>query len=348
MEQGDTTSGTAPTDRAIPKRTLGTTGMQITAIGLGAWAIGGGDWAFGWGSQDDEDSVATILHAVESGINWIDTAAVYGLGHSEVVVAEALRRLPAPDRPYVFTKCGLRWDVADRSLPPMRVGARASIMDEVDASLRRLGVERIDLYQMHWPPEDGSGIEEYWQALVDLKASGKVAAIGLSNHGAAALAAAEGIGHVDSLQPPLSLVNRKALDEEIPWCAANGTGVIAYSPMQSGLLSGKFDRARADSLAEDDWRRRSPDFSGPGLERNLALVAGLEPIAERHGVGVGAIAIAWVLAAGGVTGAIVGARRPSQVDGWLSAGSVRLGSEDLAEIESLLGSTGAGEGPTRP
>ena len=333
---------------ALPTRKLGGTGLEITTVGLGAWAIGGGGWAFGWGPQDQEDSVATILQAVESGINWVDTAAVYGLGRSEEAVGEALRRLDEADRPYVFTKCGLRWDDADPAAPPRRVGDPASIREEVEASLRRLGVEQIDLYQMHWPPEDGTGIEEYWSTLCELRASGKVRAVGLSNHDPSQLAAAEAISHVESLQPPLSLINRAAAGAEIPWCARAGTGVIAYSPMQSGLLSGSFDRARLERLAPDDWRRRSPDFNGEGLAANLALAEGLAPIAERHGVSVGALAVAWVLAWPGVTGAIVGARRPDQIQGWIGAAGLELSDKDLDEIEALLVRTGAGNGPTRP
>ncbi len=330
---------------ALPVRSLGTTGMEITTVGLGAWAIGGGGWAFGWGPQDFEESVATILEAVRSGINWIDTAAVYGLGTSEKVVGEALRRIGPNERPYVFTKCGLRWDDADRSVPPSRVGNPSSIRQEVDASLSRLGVERIDLYQMHWPTEDGTPLEEYWSTLLELRDAGKVAAIGLSNHSASQLTQAEALGHVDSLQPPLSLINRSALAADIPWCDKHSTGVIVYSPMQSGLLSGTFDRARLESLAPDDWRRRSPDFSGDGLEANLALAEGLRPLAESYGVSVGALAVAWTLSWPGVTGAIVGARRPDQIRGWIDAAGLSLTEKDLASIAALVLETGAGKGP---
>src|SRR6266545_4429347 len=214
----------------IPTAPLGLTGMAITRVGFGAWALGGGDWAFSWGPQDDDVAIAAIRHAVESGVSWIDTAAVYGLGHSEEVVGRALRDIPAADRPYVFTKGGLVWDDKDRSVRPRRVGAPESLRREVDASLRRLGVERIDLYQMHRPAEDGTKVEQYWQTLLDLKAEGKVRAVGLSNHDVEQLAVAERLGHVETLQPPFSAIRREAAGAELPWCAAHGTGAIVYSP----------------------------------------------------------------------------------------------------------------------
>ena len=333
---------------ALPTRPLGTTGMHITRVGFGAWAIGGPGWAFAWGPQDDAESIAAIRHAVEQGINWIDTAAAYGLGHSEEVVARALRGIPEPDRPYVFTKGGLVWDEADRTAPPRRVGAPASLRREVEASLRRLGVERIDLYQMHWPAEDGTPLEAYWQVFLDLKAEGKVRAVGLSNHGVKQLEAAERLGHVDSLQPPFSAIRRDAAAGELGWCAQHGTGVIVYSPMQSGLLTGTFSEERAARLPADDWRSRSPDFTGDGLRRNLALADALRPVAERHGVSVAAVAVAWTLAWPQVTGAIVGARRPEQVDGWLPAATLELTGDDLDEIAAAIERTGAGSGPAHP
>ena len=251
---------------------FGQTDMAITRAGFGAWAIGGGGWAFAWGDQEDDDSVAAIRHAVESGINWVDTAAVYGLGHSEEVVARALRDVPEADRPYVFTKGGLIWDESDRSKAPRRVGNPASLRREVEASLRRLGVDRIDLYQLHWPAEDGTPLEEYWQAFADLRQEGKIRAAGLSNHSVAQLTAAEAVAHVDSLQPQFSLIHRDAAATLIPWCAAHGTGVIVYSPMGAGLLTGAFTPERAANLGQGDWRSRSSDFTGDGLTRNLALV----------------------------------------------------------------------------
>jgi aryl-alcohol dehydrogenase-like predicted oxidoreductase len=332
----------------LPTKPLGTSGMDITRVGFGAWAIGGAGYAFGWGTQEDEDSVAAIRHAVERGINWIDTAAVYGLGHSEEVVARALRDIPEGDRPFVFTKCGLVWDEDDRETPPRRAGDPASIRRELEASLRRLEVERIDLYQMHWPAEDGTPLEEYWGELVRLRDEGKVRAVGLSNHDAAQLERAEAIGHVDSLQPPFSAVRRDAGAAELGWCADHDTGVIVYSPMQSGLLTGAFTRERAAELPDDDWRSRSPDFSGEGLERNLRLAAALEPVAERHGVSPAAVAVAWTLAWRGVTGAIVGARSPEQVDGWLAAATLELTAADLDEIAEAIRTSGAGSGPERP
>ncbi|MQA24329.1 MAG: aldo/keto reductase [Micromonosporaceae bacterium] len=317
--------------------------MEITAVGFGAWAIGGSGWKYAWGGQDDAESVAAIRHAVERGVNWIDTAAIYGLGHSEEVVARALADLPLADRPYVFTKCGVVWDESDRTAEPQHVMSPASVRREVDASLRRLGVERIDLYQVHWPAGDGTPLEAYWQVMADLKAEGKVRAIGLSNHDVPQLDRADKIAHVDSLQPPFSAINRAAA-EEIAWCADHGTGVIVYSPMQSGLLTGAFTRERAASLPADDWRARAGDFTRL-LEPNLALADALRPIAERHGVSV---AVAWTLAWRGVTGAIAGARSPEQVDGWLPAATLRLTDADLDEVAAAIDHTGAGSGPNRP
>lgn len=322
--------------------------MAITRVGFGAWAIGGGDWAFSWGAQDDNDSIAAIRHAVERGINWIDTAAAYGLGHSESIIARALADFARADRPYVFTKGGLLWDEHDRRAAPRRAASRTSLQREVEASLRRLRVDRIDLYQVHWPAEDGTPIEEYWETLLDLKTAGKVRAVGLSNHEAAQLEIAEAIGHVDTLQPPFSAIRRDVAARELPWCAEHDTGVIVYSPMQSGLLSGAFTRERAASLGADDWRSRSAQFTGEALERNLALADALRPIAKRHDTTVGAIAIAWTLAWPAVTGAIVGARRPDQIDGWLPAASLELTEHDLDEIASAIMSTAAGSGPARP
>jgi aryl-alcohol dehydrogenase-like predicted oxidoreductase len=320
--------------------------MEITRVGFGAWAIGGGDWTFGWGSQDDMDSVAAIRHALARGVNWIDTAAVYGLGHSEEIVAQALLDIPEADHLNVFTKCGLVWDPNDRSAAPRRVMAPDSVRRELDASLRRLNMDRIDLYQVHWPAEDGTPLEDYWGVMAELKQEGRVRAIGLSNHNVDQLETAEKIAHVDSLQPPFSLIDRAAA-QEIAWCHEHGTGVIVYSPMQSGLLTGAFSAERVASLPEDDWRKSAPAFT-TDLDRNLALASALEPIAQRHGVGVAAVAVAWTLAWPGVTGAIVGARRPSQVDGWLPAATLRLTEEDLDELAAVIERTGAGTGPTRP
>jgi len=331
----------------LPTTPFGRTDMNITRVGFGAWAIGGADWAFGWGAQDDADSIKAIQHAVERGINWIDTAAVYGLGHSEEVVAQAVAGIPEADRPYVFTKCGLVWDEANRSAQPARIGAPDSLRRDVESSLRRLQVERIDLMQLHWPPNDGTPVEEYWQALVDLRTEGKLRAVGLSNHSVAQLDIAAKVGHVDSLQPPFSAINRSVGDAELPWCAEHETAVIVYSPMQSGLLTGAFSRERVASLGADDWRSRSADFTEK-LDANLALADALKPIAERHSTSVASVAIAWTLAWRGVTGAIVGARRPDQVDGWLDAAGLQLTAADLGEVAAAIERTGAGDGPVRP
>jgi aryl-alcohol dehydrogenase-like predicted oxidoreductase len=333
---------------SLPTRRLGRSDMSITRVGFGAWAIGGPDWAVGWGAQDDRDSIAAIRHAIDRGINWIDTAAVYGLGHSEEVVRRALADMQPSERPFVFTKCGLVWDPNSRQTPPRQVGAPASIRREVEASLKRLGVERIDLYQMHWPAEDGTALEDYWQTLVDLKREGKVRAVGLSNHNVAQLAAAERLGHVDTLQPPFSAIRRGVAQAELPWCDANRTGVIVYSPMQSGLLSGRFTVARAKALPGNDWRSRNAEYSGEKLAANLKLAEAFRPIADRHHTTVPAVAVAWTLAWPGVTGAIVGARSPAQVDGWLDAAVVDLTDDDLAEIASAIEQTGAGSGPLSP
>src|SRR5437660_1630287 len=346
--QGRQMTRTTQDTATLPTTPLGRTGMRITRVGFGAWAIGGGGWSFAWGNQDDADSIAAIRHAVERGINWIDTAAVYGLGHSEEIVARALRDIPADDRPYVFTKAGLVWDDRNRAAPPRRIGDPLSLRREVEASLRRLDVERIDLYQMHWPAEDGTLLEDYWGTLLQLKEEGKVRAVGLSNHAVVQLAAAERVGHVDTLQPPFSAIRREVAAAELPWCAAHHTGVIVYSPMQSGLLTGAFSLQRAAQLGADDWRSRSPDFTGLGLRRNLALADALRPIAERHGATVAAVAVAWTLAWPGVSGAIVGARSPAQVDGWIGAAALALTDTDLAEIAGGLQRTGAGTGPVRP
>ena len=332
----------------LPTRPLGTSGIDITTVGFGAWAIGGGGWAFGWGPQDDADSLAAMHHALELGISWIDTAAVYGLGHSEEVVGRLLRELRTADRPYVFTKCGLIWDDRDRMAEAHRILRPDSIRKECEASLRRLGVERIDLYQFHWPDEAGTPVEDSWSAMARLVEQGKVRAAGVSNFDASLLARCEAIRHVDSLQPPFSLVRRDVAAKELPWCAEHETGVIAYSPMQSGILTDSFSAARVAALARDDWRRRGPQFQEPNLSRNLALRDALKPIARRHATTVSAVAVAWTLAWPGVTGAIVGARTPAQLDGWIRGATLDLTAADLDEIATAITRTGAGSGPTRP
>jgi len=330
----------------LPRVRLGITDMSITPIGFGAWAIGGPGWETAWGPQDDADSIAAIRHGVESGINWIDTAPIYGHGHSEEVVAAALADLPAADRPYVFTKCGLIWDAGDPMGPPRLTLER--LRWQLEWTLRRLRIDVVDLLQVHWPPREGPGMDEGWQAMRDLVTDGLVRAVGVSNYSVDQLTAAEKIGHVDTLQPPLSLLRRDVAAAEVPWCAEHGAGVIVYSPMESGLLSGTFSEQRAAILDPGDWRSRSAEFSGERLVRNLALVDRLRPIAYRHGSSVAAIAVAWTLSWPGVTAAIVGARRPGQINGWLSAADLRLDDADLAEIEAALGETGVGSGPPRP
>jgi len=281
-------------------------------------------------------------------VNWIDTAAIYGLGHSEEVVAAALQGIPKSRRPYVFTKGGLVPDASDRRKGPRQVGAPASLRREIEDSLRRLRLERIDLYQMHWPAEDGTPLAEYWRTLLDLKQEGKVGAVGLSNHTAAQLDAAEMIGHVDTLQPPFSAIKRAVAAAELPWCAAHGTGVIVYSPMQAGLLSGRFSVERAAALPANDWRSRNAEFKGEALRRNLEVAAAMHQVAERHGTSTAAVAVAWTLAWPGVTGAIVGARSAEQVDGWIAAAALELTAEDMAAIGAAIERTGAGNGPSRP
>ncbi len=333
---------------ALMTRALGTTGMEITTVGFGAWAVGGGDWAYGWGPQDDAASIAAIHHAVRSGINWIDTAAIYGLGHSEEVVGEALRSLPAADRPYVFTKGGL---IPDRDHPfeePARNCQPASVRREVEASLARLGVERIDLYQFHWPDDSGTPVEDSWGELGRLVDEGKIAHAGVCNYGVELLERAEAVRHVESLQPPFSLIRRGSGADVIPWAAEHGTGVIVYSPMQAGILTDSFSTARVAAFAEHDWRRRDPEFREPALARNIALRDALRPLAEERGTTVSAIALGWVLAWTGVTAAIVGARSPEQVDGWIDAGRIELQPKELVAIERAVDATGAGSGPARP
>ena len=331
---------------ALPTDVLGTTGFEITRLGLGAWAIGGGGVQGGWGPQDDDESVRAIHRAVERGVNWIDTAAAYGFGHAEEVVGRAVAELPESDRPYVFTKCGLIWDEGGTTLRNSL--APASIRRECEDSLRRLGVEVIDLYQMHWPSWDETPVEESWTTMVKLVEAGKVRAIGLSNFSIEELERCESIRHVDTLQPELNLINRDAAGDRIPWAEEHGTGLIVYSPMASGLLTGRFSAARIAALPDDDWRRGHSNFQEPAFSRNLELVERLTAIAERLGCSLPELAVAWTLAWPGVTGAIVGARSPEQVDGWIGAAAVDLGEDDLDEIARVLAETGAGSGPVHP
>jgi aryl-alcohol dehydrogenase-like predicted oxidoreductase len=319
-------------------RKLGNSNLNITPVGYGAWAVGGSGWQFGWGVQDDDDSIAAIHRSLELGVNWIDTAAVYGLGHSEEVVARALRSWSGP-RPYVFTKCGLRWDAKGNV---QKLLTARSIRGEVEDSLRRLSIDVIDLYQIHWPPDpDSSALEEGWSTLSDLKREGKVRWIGVSNFSVPQLRRVQAIAPVTSLQPPYSLIHREVEDEILPYCLREGIGVIVYSPMASGLLTGAMTAERAAKLPRDDWRKSHPDFMEPNLSRNLALVELLREIAKRHNRFVGEVAIAWTLHHPAVTGAIVGARNARQAEQVMRAGDLRLSKEEVNAIEAFFAETAA-------
>jgi len=313
-------------------RRLGNSDLQITRVGYGAWAVGGGGWQFGWGPQDDDDSVAAIHRSLELGVNWIDTAAVYGLGHSEEVVARALRDWKGPC-PLVFTKCAMRWDKDGRVT---KVHSAESIRQECEDSLRRLHVDVIDLYQIHWPPEDnGPGVEESWRTMAALQKEGKVRWIGVSNYDVPQLQRCEKIAPVTSLQPPYSLIRRQIENEILPHCERRGIGVIAYSPMASGLLTGAMTRERIAKFPEDDWRKNSSEFREPKLSKNLELVERLKKVAARYKATPGAIAIAWTLRLPAVTGAIVGARNAKQAEEVMRAGAIKLSPQDIAEIEGV-------------
>jgi aryl-alcohol dehydrogenase-like predicted oxidoreductase len=331
----------------LPTRPLGSTGLEITVVGFGSWALGGGGWAAGWGPQDDADSIATMHRALERGINWIDTAAVYGLGHSEEIIGRFLRDLTPADRPLVFTKCGLVWDENNRMADTKRVLQPDSIRRECEASLRRLGVECLDLYQFHRPDDTGTPVEDSWSTMVRLIDEGKVRFAGVSNFTVDLLARCEPIRHVDSLQPPFSVIRRDAAAELIPWCAEHDTGVIVYSPMQSGILTDRFERARLTTIAPEDWRHTAAYFQEPNLTRGMALRDELRSIARRHGASVADVAIAWTVAWPGVTAAIVGARSPDQVDGWIGGATLELTDADLDEIAAAIRRTNAGSGPVR-
>jgi aryl-alcohol dehydrogenase-like predicted oxidoreductase len=306
---------------------LGRTGLEITRVGLGAWAIGGSGWPFAWGPQEDEDSIATIRHALACGVNWIDTAAVYGLGHSEHVVGQALQGLA--ERPYVFTKAG-RVSAGDRLAGNLK---RDSIRREAEASLARLGIDAIDLYQIHWPLPD-EDIEEGWAALAELKEEGLVRHIGVSNFDVGQLRRIQPIAPVETMQPPYSLVVRGVEDELLPYAEREGIGVIVYAPMSSGLLTGKMTRERIAGLPDDDWRKRDQRFLEPQLSRNLALVERLRAVGDRLGTTPGAVAVAWTLRNPAVDAAIVGFRRPGQVDEILPGAWIELGGDDLAALEA--------------
>jgi aryl-alcohol dehydrogenase-like predicted oxidoreductase len=313
----------------MEKRQLGTSDLRITPLGVGAWAMGGAGWQFAWGSQDDAQSIAAIRAALDAGINWIDTAAVYGLGHSEEVVARALQGISP--RPYVFSKCARNWNERGEIVKRLK---REPIRKELEGSLRRLKVDVIDLYQIHWPEPD-EDLEEGWAALAELKQEGKVRYIGVSNFSVEQMRRAQRIAPITSVQPPYSIVSPEAEQSILPYAAEHGMGVIVYAPMKSGLLTGAMTRERAASLPADDWRSRSSFFREPQLSRNLALVELLREIGSRHGRTPGEVAIAWTLRHPAVTGAIVGLRSPGQVPGVIGAAEFRLSTDEIAEIASF-------------
>jgi aryl-alcohol dehydrogenase-like predicted oxidoreductase len=328
-----------PTKGIMTTKRLGNSDLFITPVGYGSWAIGGPGWQFAWGKQNDEDSIAAIHRALEMGVNWIDTAAVYGLGHSEEVVTRALATWSGP-RPYVFTKCGLRWEADGR---PRRELTADSIRRECEDSLRRLKVEAIDLYQIHWPVEDTQELEEGWSAMAKLQRQGKVRWIGVSNFDVEQIKRAQAIAPITSLQPPYSLVHPEVEQEVLPYCEQEEIGVIVYSPMASGLLTGAMTRERIAGLSDDDWRKHHPDFNEPHLSDNLALVERLRAVGKRRGLAPGAVAIAWTLTNTAVTAAIVGARKRQQVDDVVAAAGVRLTQADLTQIEPMAELAGRGQ-----
>ena len=311
---------------------LGNSDLEITTIGFGAWAIGGTGYEFAWGPQDDRQSIQAIHRALELGINWIDTAPGYGKGHSEEIVAQALAEWSGP-RPYVFTKCGLGWDEEGKIF---KVLEAESIRRECEGSLRRLRVETLDLYQIHWPTDDMQDIDKAWGMLAQLQKEGKVRWIGLSNFDVGQMKRAQAIAAITSLQPPYSLIRRGIEGEVLPFCQSEGIGVIVYSPMASGMLSGAMTRERAESLPSNDWRSRDPDFNEPKLSYHLELVERLRLIGEHYGRSPGEVAIAWTLRNPAVTAAIVGARNVKQVEGVMSAGDFQLSSDEFHEIEAAL------------
>ncbi|HEX2914562.1 MAG TPA: aldo/keto reductase [Chloroflexia bacterium] len=313
----------------MEKRQLGNSDLNITPIGFGAWAIGGGDWAFAWGPQNDTESIDAINRALDLGINWIDTAAVYGLGHSEEVVARAVKG--RAEKPYIFTKCSMVWNENRQVSNSLKAD---SLRRELESSLRRLQVETIDLYQIHWPNPDPE-IEEGWQALANFQKEGKIRYIGVSNFNVEQMKRAQKIAPITSLQPPYSLIHPEVEDEILPYAREQNIGVIVYSPMASGLLTGAMTRERVANFAQDDWRRRSEDFQEPQLSRNLELAGLLGQIGQRHGRSPGEVAIAWTLNNPAVTAAIVGARSPKQVEGIIGAGDFRLSKDEVNEINAF-------------
>lgn len=310
-------------------RRLGNTDIEITPIGLGTWAIGGNGWLNGWGSQDDQESIATIKRALNLGISWIDTAAIYGQGHSEEIVGKAIK---GRDKPLIFTKCTRLWDDQGKITGNLKA---ASILREAEASLKRLDIDVIDLYQIHWPDPEAD-IEEGWSAMAQLKKEGKVRAIGVSNFNVEQLQRAMRIAPVDSLQPPYSLVNPGVDKEILPFCQEHNISVIVYSPMASGLLTGAMTKERAQNLPDDDWRKRSPEFNEPRLSRNLELASLLSDIGFPYNRTPGEVAIAWTLGNPAVTGAIVGGRHPRQVEELIGAAEFRLDELAITQINKFL------------
>ena len=313
-------------------RKLGNSGFEFSKIGLGTWAIGGGDWDFGWGQQDESDAIAGIVKAVDLGVNWIDTAAVYGAGQSEILVGKALKEISENDRPIVATKCG-RINHADGSVFG-RIN-RESIFAECDASLKRLGIDCIDLYQLHWPDPDPE-IEEAWRAMSELVDQGKVKQIGVSNHNVEQMQRLLPIHEIASLQPPYNMLNRSIEDSILPFCESENIGVICYSPMGKGLLTGKFDLARAQSLDSNDHRTRDPKFASPQLEINLKLVETIRKIADNHNRPLAQLSVAWALRNEVVTSAIVGVRRPDQIEEIVEAANWELTDDENAMIDQAL------------
>ncbi len=323
-------------------RVLGRSGIEVSVLGLGSWAFGG-RWRAGLGAADDEVSVTTIHRAVELGFTWIDTAPVYGHGHAEIVVGRALRSLPTSDRPLVFTKCGVVWD---KHGDLRQVTSPASIRAEVHASLARLRVDVIDVLQIHWPGEDGTPVEETWAEMAMLRDEGKVRALGASNFNVQLLQRCEAVQPVDVVQPPLNLIERQALADVLPWCCASEVGVVAYSPMAVGLLSGRFDRLAIASLPDDDFRREHEQFQAPAVDRNLDLVCHLHHVSARAGCALPELAVGWVVSHPGVTGAIVGARHPDQLSPWTMPLPL-LDETSRETIDAAIAASGAGEGPLR-
>jgi aryl-alcohol dehydrogenase-like predicted oxidoreductase len=314
----------------MQKRKLGNTGLELSVIGFGAWAIGGGEWEYSWGPQDEKDAMAAMLHALDVGINWIDTAAVYGLGHSEELVGKMLKEVR--QKPIIATKCGITWDKTGKIT---RWANAEQVYREVEASLRRLKVETIDLYQLHWPFPD-ENLEEVWEAMATVKKQGKVRYIGVSNHTVEQMKVIAPIHPIASLQPKYSMIHHEIETDILPYCGKNNIGVVCYSPMAKGLLTGKFTTEKLTTLPDSDHRRRDPEFQGDMFKAHLKLIDGLRPIAQRSGITLSQLSLAWVLRKNEVTSAIAGARSPQQIEETAKAADIKLGTDDITEIEELI------------